>query len=78
MHEASLVESSLRQVVSLMQEHGAQRVHSIRVCVGEFSGVEPELFRSAYELLVDDSPARGATLELRTVPLHRTMFCLSP
>ena len=70
MHEASLVESLLRQVVSLMQEHGAQRVHTIRVCVGEFSGVEPELFRSAYELLVDDSPARGAALELRTVPLR--------
>ena len=70
MHEASLVQSLLEQVAGLMREHGAPRGQKIQVCIGEFSGVEPELFRSAYELLVENSPARGAELHLQTVPLR--------
>lgn len=70
MHEASLVQSLLDQVAALLQQHGAQRVLTIRVSVGEFSGVELELFRSAYELLVDQTAARGAQLELRPVALR--------
>ncbi len=70
MHEASLVQSLLEQVAGLMREHGAPRVQKIQVCIGEFSGVEPELFRSAYELLVENSFARGAELHLQTVPLR--------
>ncbi len=70
MHEASLVQSLLDQVAALLHEHSAQRVQTIRVSVGEFAGVEPELFRSAYDLLVDQTPVQGAQLELRTVPLR--------
>lgn len=69
MHEASLVHSLLQQVEDLLRAHGAQRVTCIRVSVGEFAGVEPELFRSAFELMAPQSVARGATLELQTVPL---------
>ena len=60
MHEASLVQSLLEQVQTLMRDHQAQRVQTIQLSVGEFSGVEPELLRSAYDLLVDQTPVRGA------------------
>ena len=51
MHERSLVRSLLAQVQALAAEHPADRVAAIRVRIGEFSGVEPELLQSAYEEL---------------------------
>ena len=70
MHEYSLVQALLRQVATLMQEQAASRVVSIRVSVGEFSGVESELFRGAYDMLVDATPVQGARLQLDRVPLE--------
>lgn len=65
MHEYSLVRALFKQVDALRREHNAQRVETIRVCVGQFSGVEPELFRLAFETMVDDSSAQGAELQMR-------------
>lgn len=70
MHEISLVSSLLDQVEQLMTRHNARGVSAIRVSIGEFAGVEYELFESAYEMLVDGSRARGAKLELERVPLE--------
>lgn len=69
MHEYSLVKSLLAQVRALQQKCEADRVVSIQVSVGEFSGVEPELFRSAYEMLIDASPLQGTELQMRRVSL---------
>lgn len=69
MHEFSLVQSFLRQIEDLMSAQGAERVSRLRVRIGVFSGVEPELFRLAYEELAGDSRARGAQLEIETIPL---------
>jgi hydrogenase nickel incorporation protein HypA/HybF len=70
MHERSLVRALLRQVQAVAQEHAADRVLSIRVRIGEFAGVEPELIASAFDDLVQDTPIRGAALELQRVPLE--------
>ena len=44
-----------------MRDNQAARADlSPRVSVGAFSGVEPELFRFAYDALSMDSPVRGA------------------
>jgi hydrogenase nickel incorporation protein HypA/HybF len=40
------------------------------VRLGEFSGVEPELFASAFEELTSDSPMDGAALRLEQAPLE--------
>ena len=55
MHEMALVSNLLDQVEQLMTLHLAERVSGIPVSIGEFPGVEYELFRSAYEMLVDRS-----------------------
>lgn len=60
----------MRQVDELRREQEAERVVSIRVSVGEFAGVEPELFRDAYDMMVEETPLRGAELQLRSVPLR--------
>jgi hydrogenase nickel incorporation protein HypA/HybF len=70
MHERSLVKALLRQVEVLAAEHPGSHIVSIRVCIGEFSGVEPELLASAYDDLVTETPLRGAALRLEQVPLE--------
>ena len=49
MHEYSLVESLVSRVEQEARKRGAIAVHRLSVRVGELSGVDPELFRTAYE-----------------------------
>ena len=70
MHERSLVRALLRQVQDVANQNPASRVISIRVRIGEFSGVEAELLSSAYDELIQDTPLRGAALNLERVPLE--------
>ena len=70
MHEYSLVQSLLSQVEALRREHGANRVVSVHVSVGEFAGVEPELFRDAFDVQTHQLWNQGATLTMDIVPLE--------
>lgn len=70
MHERSLVWSLLGQVEDLMREHGAGRVVAIRVGVGQLAGVDPDLFQSAYEDLVEQTPVRGAELRVTAIAVE--------
>ena len=72
MHERSLVRALLRQVEALAAAHRSNRVIAIRVKIGEFSGVEPELLATAYDDLVEKSALCGAELEIERVPLEAT------
>ena len=74
MHERSLVHSLLRQVREIQANHREGRVVVVRVTLGEFSGVDADLFAIAFDELVVTSPLYGASLELETVPL--TAHCL--
>jgi hydrogenase nickel insertion protein HypA len=70
MHERSLVRALLRQVEQLAAEHPKSKVLSVRVRMGEFSGVEPDLLASAYGDMVQETPLRGAVLNMERVPLE--------
>jgi hydrogenase nickel incorporation protein HypA/HybF len=70
MHERSLVKALLRQVEAIANNHVASRVLSIRVCIGEFSGVEADLLASAYDDMVQDTPLHGAVLHVEQVTLQ--------
>ena len=70
MHERSLVKALIRQVEDLAREHPDSRVLSIRVRIGEFSGVEADLLAGAYDDLVPDTPLCGARLSIEKVPLE--------
>jgi len=72
MHERSLVRSLLRQVQALATEHPDDRVVAIRVRIGEFSGVQPELLQSAYDELAAPTSLCGAELMVQCVPLEAT------
>lgn len=64
MHEYSLVEALVRRVESEATRRGALRIHSLTVSVGELAGVEPELFRTAYETFRAGTLCEAADLRL--------------
>ena len=68
MHEYSLVQSLVGRVEELARERRATAVHRLVVSVGELAGVDPELFRTAYDTFRAGTVCAAASLELRTVP----------
>lgn len=70
MHERSLVQSLLRQVQQVAGEYPASRVLAIRVRIGQFSGVEPQLLASAFADMVQETSLRGTTLDVESVSLR--------
>ncbi len=46
------------------RQHGAGRIESVRVAVGELTAVEPELLRFAWEAVVAGGPHAGSELEV--------------
>lgn len=70
MHEFSVASSLLHLALRHAGEHGAIRIVRVHVRIGEQSGVEPELLRSAWELVSERSAAAGAALALEAVPVR--------
>jgi hydrogenase nickel incorporation protein HypA/HybF len=67
MHEYSIVQAMFDQVEKLRLDHHADAVRRIRVTIGEFAGVDPTLFHSAYEVYKIDTPCANAQLEIERV-----------
>ncbi len=67
MHEYSLVESLVRRVEQEARARGAIAVHRLSVRVGELSGVDAELFRTAYETFREGTVCAQAPLAVTTV-----------
>jgi hydrogenase nickel incorporation protein HypA/HybF len=67
MHEYSLVEALVRRVEEEARRRGAVAVHGVTVRVGELSGVDAALFRTAYETFRAGTICERAPLTLREV-----------
>ncbi len=67
MHEYSLVQSLVERVEQEARARGALAVHRLSVRVGELSGVDPELFRTAYETFRAGTVCANAPLALAAV-----------
>jgi hydrogenase nickel incorporation protein HypA/HybF len=67
MHEYSLVEALVRRVEEEARRRSALAVHGVSVRVGELSGVDPELFRTAYETFRAGTVCERAALAVRQV-----------
>ncbi|HUK66838.1 MAG TPA: hydrogenase maturation nickel metallochaperone HypA [Anaeromyxobacteraceae bacterium] len=72
MHEYSLVRAMVERVEAAVRENKAKGVHRLRVSVGELSGVEPELFRSAYEVFREGTVCAKASLDVTLVRARYT------
>ena len=68
MHEYSLVEALVRRVEEEARQRSAIAIHGLRVTIGELSGVEPELFRTAYETFREGTLCEKTPLEIVRCP----------
>jgi hydrogenase nickel incorporation protein HypA/HybF len=76
MHELSVCQALVEQLVGLAREHGASRVERVELRVGPLAGIEPALLETAYPIAAAGTPAEGAVLELTlTTALVRCRAC---
>jgi hydrogenase nickel incorporation protein HypA/HybF len=68
MHEYSLVQALLSRIGDEARRRQALRVHAVKVRLGELSGVEPELFATAWEMARAGTACEAAELRLDRVP----------
>ena len=69
MHELSLCDDLLSQVVAIAAQNNAQSVESITVQIGALSGVEPILLESAFSLIRVGTVAEQAHMIMQTSPV---------
>ena len=69
MHELSLCDDLLGQVIAIAEKHKAQSVESITVAIGALAGVEPLLLESAFSLVKAGTLAEQAQLIMQTAPV---------
>ena len=50
MHEYSLIQAMFDQIGDAVRAHRALAVRRVHVRIGRLAGVEPELFRTAYDV----------------------------
>jgi hydrogenase nickel incorporation protein HypA/HybF len=70
MHEYSIVEALMTRIDEQARAHGAAAVHRVSLRIGELSGIEPDLLRSAFEMVRERTVCDQATLEIRHVPVR--------
>lgn len=68
MHEMSIAESVRGIVEDAAQAQGAQRVKTVVLEIGELSSVEVEALRFCLDVVLRDSLADGAAIEIEAVP----------
>ena len=67
MHEMSIAQSLLREVLIAAAGHQARKVTGLTVRVGVFRMVEPSLLKSAFAVCARDSLADGAAVSIQQV-----------
>ena len=68
MHELSLAQSLIEQVLAAAEAENAQRVLRVVVAVGPYSGVEKPAFEFAFPFAADGTSAAGAELVIEDAP----------
>jgi hydrogenase nickel incorporation protein HypA/HybF len=72
-HELSLCDDLLGQVVAIAEQQCALSVENITVQIGALSGVEPALLESAFSMMKAGTVAEHAQLIMETSPV--TVLC---
>ncbi len=75
MHELSICQALIEQVVQIADEHHAIRVTDIYLTIGPLSGVEPHLLEQAFPFAAVDTIAEKARLTIDKSPVK--VYCES-
>jgi len=70
-HEMGVALEIHRACREQLTPHGPSRLDNVKVAVGEFSAVEPDTLRFAWEAVVADGPDAGASLEIEWRPARQ-------
>ena len=68
MHELTITESLLRTVEEEIRRYKATRVSEIRIVMGAINAFVPECIEEYFNLMSDDTPAKGAKLVFKIQP----------
>jgi len=68
MHEMALMDEVRTIVLQAAEAHHFQRVLRVVLEIGQLSGVQPEAMSFCFDVVMADSPAAGAVLEIEEVP----------
>ncbi len=68
MHELTLCSSILRTVEAEARKGAFSRVHRVRLEIGAFAGVELEALRFGFDVVMRESVAAGAVLDIIEIP----------
>jgi hydrogenase nickel incorporation protein HypA/HybF len=74
MHEFSVVQALLGQVEDIAKEHNANSISKIYIIVGEVSGVEPHLLKTAFDTFKENTIASEAELIIEFQKPH--IYCM--
>ena len=69
MHELAITQSILDISKKAADEHGAKRVKSVRIMLGEYSGVVPQCIQDYFDVVSKDTVVEGAFLDIRRLPV---------
>ena len=69
MHELAITQSILDIAQKAAREHGAKQVKSVRIMLGEYSGVVPQCIQYYFDVISKDTLAEGALLDIRRLPV---------
>ena len=69
MHEASLAQNIYDIAKQEMTKYAGSKLNRIFIDVGEFTHVDPEALKFAFEVMSKDGPFEKTTLEITRIPL---------
>ena len=79
MHEYSIVQNLMEHIEAQARQHKARSVQGVSVRIGELSGIEPDLLRTAYDLVRERSICSEAPLTITMVPARwECRACAAP
>ena len=70
MHELVIVEGILETVIPAVQEHDVSRILSIRLRIGELSGIVPSCIHEYFSIASAGTIAEGAKIVIEPVPIR--------
>ncbi len=69
MHEMSIANMLLEIVLDEARKHAITRIDRILIQVGEMAAVNPDALNFCFSLISEETPAKGAKLEIEIVPV---------
>ena len=76
MHELAICQELIKQATTIALQHGATQILRINIAIGPLAGVEPALLAHAFPIVIINTSAAQAKLEITTTPIKiRCLEC---